>query len=142
MIERAEDGGFDYALHGSSRDTRIQWYFHDRAQLPVAVQSWTLPPGGGEGVHSHGEEQPLEELYVVVEGSAAMRVDDAEHELGPGDALLAPAGSEHDVRNTGSGPLRLLVVWGRPGEADFSAYGSYRAANDARAARQVTDPGA
>ncbi|MDI3405651.1 cupin domain-containing protein [Streptomyces cavernicola] len=141
MIERAGEGDFDYALHEGSPDTRIQWYFHDRTRLPVAVQSWTLAPGGREGMHAHGEGRPLEELYVVVEGSAVMRVDDVEYRLGPGDAVLAPPGAQHDVRNTGEGSLRLLVVWGPPGEVDFSAFGSYRAAAAAWAARPATHPG-
>ncbi len=55
--------------------TRVQWYFLDRSQLPVAVQLWELPPGGTGGMHGHPADVPLEELYVVVEGSAEMRVD-------------------------------------------------------------------
>ncbi|MGH8866562.1 MAG: cupin domain-containing protein [Actinomycetes bacterium] len=132
MFERAGESAFDYRLHGGAEPTRIQWYFHERTQLPVAVQSWTLPPGGGEGAHAHGPDQPLEELYVVLEGSAAMRVDGVEHTLGPGDAVLATVGSDHDLRNTGSVPLTVMVIWGRPGEADWSAYGTAAAASAAR----------
>lgn len=47
-----------------------------------------------------------------------MHVDDERHELGPGDAVLAPVGSQHDLRNTGTGTLTVVVVWGRPGTAD------------------------
>lgn len=131
MIERSGETAFDYRLHGGDGLTRIQWYFLDRSQLPVAVQMWELPPGGTEGMHAHPAEEPLEELYVVLEGKAAMRLDDEVCDLGPGDAVLAPVGSDHDLRNTGDAPLKLLIVWGKPGPVDWSAYGTARAARNA-----------
>lgn len=133
MLERAGDWAFDYDLHGGSGGlTTIQWYFFDRARLPVAVQLWELPPGGAEGSHVHDESQPLEELYLVVEGSATAHVDQQVHELGPGDAVLAPVGSDHDLRNTGTTVLKVVVVWGRPAETDWSVFGTGKAAQQAR----------
>ena len=133
MLERAGSTAFDYDMHGGADLTRVQWYFLDETRLPVAVHLWELPPGGAEGMHSHGEDEPLEELYLVVEGSARMRVGDETHELGPGDAVLAPVGSEHDLRNTGQTTLKVVVIWGRPAEADWSPFGTAKAARQARA---------
>lgn len=139
MLEPAESTAFDYDLHGSGGEfTRVQWYFLDRTRLPVAVQLWQLPPGGAEGKHSHGVDDPLEELYLVVAGTAVMRVDDQTHELGPGDAVLAPVGAEHDLRNSGETTLRVVIVWGRPGEADWSGFGTAAAARAARFAATGT----
>lgn len=136
MHERSGSGAFDHRLHDGSVPARIQWYFLDRSRLPVAVQLWELPPGGSEGMHAHPEEQPLEELYLVVSGQAEMRVDDSTHVLGPGDAVLAPVGSPHDLLNTGEETLRVVVIWGRPHPPeDWSGYGTARAA---RAARPVS----
>ncbi|WP_114454780.1 cupin domain-containing protein [Halopolyspora algeriensis] len=131
MIERSQTTAFDYDLHGGTDLTRIQWHFFDRSRLPVAVQTWELPPGGAEGMHAHPHEDPLEELYLVVDGSAVMRVDGQTFEMGPGDAVLAPVGSEHDVRNPGETTLKLVVVWGRPAPADWSHYGTAKAARRA-----------
>lgn len=136
MLECDGEAAFDYDLHGGADLTRIQWYFVDRSRLPVAVHLWELPPGGSEGMHSHPADDPLEELYLVVEGRADMTVDGGTHELGPGDAVLAPAGAEHDLRNTGTTPLKVVVVWGRPSEpVDASRYGTGRAARAAAASR-------
>lgn len=132
MIERSGATAFDYQLHGGDGLTRIQWYFLDRSRLPVAVQLWELPPGGTEGGHAHPAEEPLEELYVVVEGRAAMRLEGETYELGPGDALLAPVGSEHDLRNIGDTSLKLLIVWGKPSSVDWSGYGTAVAARAAK----------
>jgi uncharacterized cupin superfamily protein len=39
-----------------------------------------------------------------------MTVGDQNHELLPGDAVLASAGVAHDLVNTGDEPLRVIVV--------------------------------
>lgn len=122
MFEQAGSKAFEYTLHEGAKPATVQWYFADEATLPVAVNLWELPPGGTEGMHSHDNRNPIEELYLVVQGEAMMRVDDDEYELGPGDAVLAPVGSNHDLRNTGSTPLKVLVIWGRPDTTDWSAY--------------------
>lgn len=122
MLEPAGSKSFEYTLHEGAEAATVQWLFADEATLPVAVNLWELPPDGTEGMHSHDNRDPLEELYVVVQGEAMMRVDDEEYELGPGDAVLAPVGSKHDLRNTGATPLKVLVVWGRPGKTDWSGY--------------------
>lgn len=133
MLERSGEGAFDYDLHGGTGLTQMQWYFLERSQLPVAVQMWELPPGGSEGMHTHSDDKPLEELYLVIEGSASMRVDGDTTDLGPGDAVLAPVGSDHDLRNTGDGTLKVVVVWGKPAPADWSGFGSAKAARDSHA---------
>lgn len=131
MFEKAGTGAFDYAL-GKDSPTRIQWHFLDRTKLPVAVHTWELPPGGFEAMHAHPEDEPLEELYIVLSGEAEMRVDDEHYRLGPGDSVLAGVGTDHDLRNVGSGPLKIIMVWGKPGD---EPYGPFDIADAARAAR-------
>lgn len=89
-------------------------------------------------MHAHGEpDMPLEEIYVFVEGTGRMSVDGEEYPVKAGDAVLAKVGTRHDVRNTGDGPLKLLVVWGQPQPSDYSDIGS---ANAARLAREEPSP--
>lgn len=133
MIERAGEHAFDYTLHGGHGSMRMQWHFLDDSRLPVAVQTWELPPGASEGRHSHSShEQPLDELYLVLAGVGRMHVDDVTHDIGPGDSVLATAGTSHDLVNTGPGVLRVLVVWGSPGTTDWSSFGTAQAAQRAR----------
>lgn len=132
MLERSGAGAFDHTLHGGAAPMRMQWYFREDTRLPVAVQSWQLPPGASEGMHAHEDDAPLEELYVLVSGHAVMRVDDATHEMAAGDAVLAPAGSHHDLRNTGVEAAHVLVIWGEPGTPlDWSRFASGRMSRDA-----------
>lgn len=132
VIEHAGQTAFDYRLHDGEGEARFQWYFLDASRMPVAVQRWELAPGASEGMHAHGSDRPLEELYLVTDGMATMRVDDRTYHLGPGDAVLAPVGAEHDLRNTGNETLRLVVVFGAPGTTDWSWSGMARAARTAR----------
>ncbi len=116
MFEQRSAHGFDYELHGGS-GMRMQGHFANEMKMPVAIQTWEIPPGGCEGMHSHQPgETALEEFYLVLEGTAEMQVGRERHVLNVGDSVLAPVGVEHDVRNAGAGTLRLLVVWGPPGE--------------------------
>lgn len=131
MLERAGTGSFDYALHGGESTARIQWYFRERSTLPVAVHVWELEPGASEGMHAHDHERPLAELYLVIEGEATMHVGAEVVTLGPGDAVLAPVDTEHDLANTGDTTLKVVVIWGPPGTADWSGYGTARAASEA-----------
>lgn len=132
MIEKRGAHGFDYPLHEGT-STRLQFHFADSMGMPVAIQTWELAPGGYEGMHVHEPgKNALEEFYLVLEGTARMIVGEEHHDLGPGDSILAQVGVPHDVKNTGSGVLRLLVVWGKPGSKDFSAYGSFAASLRAR----------
>ncbi|MCG2623882.1 cupin domain-containing protein [Arthrobacter sp. I2-34] len=133
MLERAGAHGFSYGLHGGP-PIRMQWHFYGQSELPVAVQTWELPPGGFEGMHSHaGPDGALEEIYVVLEGTGRMEIDGETFEIGVGDSVLARPGTAHDLRNTGGGALKVLTIWGPPGPADFSGFGSARRAAAARA---------
>lgn len=133
MIERAGEYAFEHELHGGNGSMQIEWHQLESSRLPVAVQTWELSPGGSEGMHTHEPgEQGLDELYLVLAGTARMRVDDAVHDLGPGDSVLASAGTEHDLVNTGDGLLRVLVVWGKQQDTDWSGFGSAQAARRAR----------
>lgn len=137
MLERAGEDTFEYDLHGGHGPVTMQWHFFGQSRLPVAVQTWEFEPGGSEGWHAHSGGGELEELYLVLEGSGRMHVGDQTYDIGPGDSVLAHPGVGHDLLNTGDGPLRILIIWGPPGHADFSHFGSAKAAQAAKAERAV-----
>lgn len=132
MLEPAGQDRFEYELHGGQGPVTMQWHFFGQTRLPVAVQTWEFPKGGSEGWHAHSGDGELEELYLVLEGTGRMNVGDQTYDVGPGDSVLAAAGVEHDLVNTGDEPLRILIIWGSPGHADFSRFGSAKAARAAK----------
>jgi mannose-6-phosphate isomerase-like protein (cupin superfamily) len=61
--------------------------------------------------HLHREQ---EELYVVLDGTAMLDVDEARYKLGERDALAVPPRAWHRIANVGVGPLTFLVVAAPP----------------------------
>lgn len=60
--------------------------------------------GGYAGAHDH----PLEETYLILEGSVEARFDGEVFVLGPGDVAWAGVGCVHEFRNVGDGIVRWL----------------------------------
>ena len=68
---------------------------------------YCLEPGQAQKPHVHTDAA---KVYYVVEGEGTLLVGGEEHALGPGHAVLAPAGEEHGVRNATDQRLVLLVM--------------------------------
>jgi mannose-6-phosphate isomerase-like protein (cupin superfamily) len=67
-----------------------------------------LEPGQAVGRHS---THAREELIIVLEGSGELVVEcGAPVPLQAGSGAYVPPEQEHDVRNTGAGPLRYVYV--------------------------------
>ncbi len=84
----------------------------DHSVAPVRNQSLaeaTLPPGHATQRHYH---RLAEEFYFILEGTGKMEVADAERTVGPGDAILIPAGAWHRI--TAAEPLRFLCCCAPP----------------------------
>jgi mannose-6-phosphate isomerase-like protein (cupin superfamily) len=67
---------------------------------------YCFEPGQTQTAHAH---QGSDKVYYVIQGRAAISVGTETREVGPGTAVLAPAGAEHGVRNPGPGRLTVLV---------------------------------
>lgn len=134
MLEKRDAYGFDYRLHEGSA-MRMHHHFAGQTGLPVAIQTWVIPPGGFEGVHSHDQDVQLVEFYQVQAGTGRMHLGDQVYELAPGDSVLAGPHELHDLANTGTTDLRVLVVWGPPGGVDLSGFGSHQESQRIRTVR-------
>ena len=86
----------------------------DRTNSSAANQSLaeaTLPVGAATEAHRHPR---TEEIYYVLRGAGLMRVGAEERSVGPGDGVLIPPGSLHQIRNVGAEPLVLLCCCAPP----------------------------
>jgi mannose-6-phosphate isomerase-like protein (cupin superfamily) len=64
-------------------------------------------PGRGPSLHRH----PYEEIFFTLEGRATFRIgDQGEHEVGPGEIVVVPAGHWHGFVNSGEGTLRQIDI--------------------------------
>jgi len=69
----------------------------DLANAPVKNQSLAearIPAGGSTQRHYHKE---CEEFYYVLSGRGRMEIDGEVEAVGPGDAVLIPAGAWHEI---------------------------------------------
>lgn len=84
----------------------------DLTNAPVEKQSLAearLPAGSETERHWH---KLSEEFYFVLEGRGSMEVDGDFREVGPGDAILIPAGAWHQI--AASEDLRFLCCCAPP----------------------------
>ncbi len=86
----------------------------DAANAPVRNQSLaeaSVPVGGATQRHYH---RASEEFYFLLEGRATMEIDGEVREVGPGDAVLIPAGAWHQISADNGEPLRFLCCCAPP----------------------------
>ena len=84
----------------------------DRTNAPVEKQSLaeaTVPAGLSTQRHYH---RLSEEFYFILEGMGTMEIDGAIKKVGPGDAILIPAGAWHQIEAIE--PLRFLCCCAPP----------------------------
>lgn len=90
------------------------WELFHPDSSPVAgfsVAEALVGPGEDTVPHVHRRSQ---EVYYILEGSGEMRLGDGELNVGPGDAILILPGTRHDIKNTGTGALRILCICSPP----------------------------
>ncbi|HLG14683.1 MAG TPA: cupin domain-containing protein [Blastocatellia bacterium] len=93
--------------HGSEIRPLIDRTTSNITQCSLAEEM--LPPGRAVTPHSHGS---IEEIYYILGGAGEMTVGGERRAVGPGDAVFIPRGHAHTLMNTGSEPIRLLLVCG------------------------------
>ncbi|TCO69106.1 mannose-6-phosphate isomerase-like protein (cupin superfamily) [Rhodovulum euryhalinum] len=79
----------------------------DKTQLVLMA----IPAGGEIGGEVHEGHDQL--LYFVA-GSGVARIGETECEVGEGDVSIVPSGIFHNIRNTGSGILKLFTTYSPP----------------------------
>jgi mannose-6-phosphate isomerase-like protein (cupin superfamily) len=88
----------------------------------------TIPPDGEIGVETHDEN---DQILSFVSGLGTAVVDGETKEVGPGDVVVVPAGTEHNFVNAGPNPLVLYTVYGPPDHADGAVHSTKQEADEA-----------
>ena len=79
----------------------------------------TLDAGGSTKRHRHPR---TEELYVLLEGTGELEVDGETRRVGPGDAILIPPGTPHQITASTERPLRFLCCCAPPYSDDDTVF--------------------
>ena len=75
----------------------------------------TLRPGEEIGSEVHEDR---DQFFRFEEGAGKVDIDDNSYDVGDGSGVIVPAGARHNVRNTGSEPLKLYTLYGPPEHKD------------------------
>ena len=73
----------------------------------LTVLDVVLSPGGGHAFHKHVDQ---EEMIIVTAGRIEQWLQDAKHELGPGEAVYIEKGVVHGSYTLGDEPAKLTVI--------------------------------
>ena len=76
-----------------------------------------MEPGGMSDRHIHENEQ---EAMYFYSGTGVCYVGDEEHKIEPECFLLAPKGIPHQIKNTGTEPLKFVWIYAPPLPEQFS----------------------
>ncbi|MES2225335.1 MAG: cupin domain-containing protein [Patescibacteria group bacterium] len=74
----------------------------------------SINPGEEIGEEVHGQDQ----FIRVEEGEGKAVLDGKEHELSDGFAVVVPAGTKHNIINTGTDSLKLYTIYAAPHHKD------------------------
>lgn len=97
---------------GAGRFLRFPHYGEQDAPPFTVIAETEMAPGAYAGLHTQPDQQEL--LYLLA-GSGSFAIDGVKQDVGAGDAILARAGTEFALTNTGKVPLRYLVVKAKTG---------------------------
>ncbi len=92
---------------------RIREWLHpekDAVNLPYSVAEAVVSKG--QSSYRHRLKQT--EIYLILEGSGLMHVEDETREVIAGDSVIIPGGAMQWVDNTGEQELRFLAIVSPP----------------------------
>lgn len=64
------------------------------------------------------EVHTLDQFFRVEAGTGEAILDGVRTAIGPGFAIIVPAGANHNIINTGPGPLKLYTLYAPPNHRD------------------------
>lgn len=109
---------FDLAALERDRQAQDLAYLEFLRTPGMSCGLYDLPAGGEDLQRPHEED----EIYIIIEGEARLRVAADDRAVGPGTIVFVPAGSDHRFHAIAR-DLRALVVFA-PAEGSSGGAGS------------------
>ena len=91
-------------LTKENKDFRRVLYTGTHMQLVLMA----LPPGEEIGLETHYEN---DQFFRFESGSGMVLVGETSYPVADGDVVIVPAGTPHNVSNTGDEPLTLYTIY-------------------------------
>ena len=94
-----------------NRDFRHVLYTSHHLQLVLM----SLERGEEIGIETH---KSRDQFFRIEKGKGKIVIDGTAHKVKSGDAILVPAGAEHNLVNTGRNRLKVYTIYGPPNHRD------------------------
>ena len=124
--------GFVANIEERTRDNadfrRVLYTGHN---LQLVVMS--LAPGEEIGEEVHDDR---DQFFRVESGTGVISIDGVDHQVKDDDGVIVPQGARHNVKATGSTPLKLYTIYGPPEHIDGTVHAT---CEDARTAHEHFD---
>lgn len=75
----------------------------------------SLPAGCDIGAEVHEDR---DQFFRFEEGEGEVEIDGHRYRVADGSGIVVPAGARHNVRNSGTAPLKLYTIYGPPEHRD------------------------
>ncbi len=79
------------------------------------VVAMSLPPGGDIGEETH---QTTDQIFLIADGEGEAIVGSETREIEKKDLVFVPAGTLHNIKNTGDENLKLITIYAPPAHPD------------------------
>ncbi len=93
----------------TENNTNYRQVLYTGKHLQLVLMS--LQPDEEIGMEVHPEN---DQFFRFEEGEGEVVIDGNEYLVQDGDAIIVPAGAQHNVVNTGSEPLKLYTIYAPP----------------------------
>ena len=101
-------GPADLKAEPAYNTSAVRIFPWDGVPEPVWGGAWVaVEPGETVTPHAHDEK----EMFFIVAGTGVMRIGTERREVGFGDTIFITPDANHDLTNTGTGPLLFLGIW-------------------------------
>ena len=87
----------------------------------------SIKPGEEIGEEVHDDR---DQFFRIEEGEGVISIDGVDHAVADDDAVIVPQGARHNVRATGSVPLKLYTIYGPPEHLDGTVHSTCEQAQD------------
>ena len=108
----------------TEENSKFRQVLYTAKKMQLVVMA--LERGGeiGEEVH-----RDVDQFFRVETGKGEISIDGTVSKIKTGTAMIVPAGSRHNIKNTGDKPLKLYTVYAPPHHADGTVHGTKAAAD-------------
>lgn len=99
--------GYYVPIEARTRDnTDFRHVLYTGSHMQLVLM--TLQPGEDIGMEVHEDN---DQFFRFEEGEGNVVINDSEYSVGDGDVIIVPAGSQHNIINTGEGMLKLYTIY-------------------------------